>query len=74
VVDTIDRLPQAGDRGKYLKEKLKDKLIEHKQEIDRYGEGLPEIRNWKWSLTGGGQTGVSRVGAGEDKIFGPVRK
>jgi phosphoketolase len=34
--------------GSYLKQQLKDKLIEHKQYIDQYGEDLPEIRNWKW--------------------------
>jgi xylulose-5-phosphate/fructose-6-phosphate phosphoketolase len=48
VMDVIDRLPQTGDKGIYLKQRLKDKLIEHKQYIDRYGQDLPEIRNWKW--------------------------
>ena len=48
VMDTIDRLPQTGDKGIYLKQQLKDKLIEHKQYIDKYGEDMPEIRNWKW--------------------------
>jgi phosphoketolase len=24
-------------------------LFEHKQYINKYGEDLPEIRNWKWS-------------------------
>ncbi len=48
VMDTIDRLPQTGDKGIYLKQQLKDKLIEHKQYIDRNGEDMPEIRNWKW--------------------------
>jgi len=49
VMDTIDRLPQTGDKGIYLKQQLRDKLIEHKQYIAKYGEDLPEIRNWKWS-------------------------
>ncbi|MBS1191441.1 MAG: Xylulose-5-phosphate phosphoketolase [Rhodocyclaceae bacterium] len=48
VMDAIDRLPEAGDKGVYLKQWLADKLIEHRQYIDRYGEDLPEIRNWKW--------------------------
>jgi len=50
VMDTIDRLPQTGDKGIYLKQQLKDKLIEHKQYIDKHGQDLPEIRNWKCSI------------------------
>jgi xylulose-5-phosphate/fructose-6-phosphate phosphoketolase len=48
VMDAIDRLPQTGARGVYLKQKLEDKLIEHKRYIDEQGEDLPEIRNWTW--------------------------
>jgi xylulose-5-phosphate/fructose-6-phosphate phosphoketolase len=48
-MDTVDRLPQTGDKGIYLKQQLKDKLVEHKQYIDKNGQDLPEIRNWKWS-------------------------
>jgi len=51
VMDAIDRVPRTGEKGIYLKQQLKDKLIEHKQYIDKYGEDLPEIRNWKWSST-----------------------
>ena len=48
VMDTIDRAPSTGDKGIYLKQQLKDKLIEHKQYIDKNGQDMPEIRNWKW--------------------------
>ncbi|CAK0781121.1 putative phosphoketolase [Gammaproteobacteria bacterium] len=49
VMDAIDRLPQTSDQGIYLKQQLKDKLIEHKQYIDKHGQDMPEIRNWTWS-------------------------
>jgi phosphoketolase len=49
VMDTMDRLPQTGDQGIYLKQQLKDKLIEHKQYINKHGQDMPEIRNWKWT-------------------------
>ena len=49
VMDTIDRLPQTGVRGVYLKQQLRDKLVEHRQYIDKNGQDLPEIRNWTWS-------------------------
>jgi xylulose-5-phosphate/fructose-6-phosphate phosphoketolase len=48
-MDTVDRLPQTGDKGICLKQQLNDKLIEHKQYINKHGEDLPKIRNWKWS-------------------------
>lgn len=51
VMDTIDRVPKTGDAGAKLKQKLIDKLVEHKKYIDREGQDMPEIRNWKWSPT-----------------------
>jgi xylulose-5-phosphate/fructose-6-phosphate phosphoketolase len=49
VMDVIDRLPQLGNKGAYLKQWLTDKLIEHKQYIFKNGEDMPEIRNWTWT-------------------------
>ncbi|MEZ5364243.1 MAG: phosphoketolase family protein [Bryobacterales bacterium] len=48
VMDVIDRCPRAGDEGVYLKQQLRDKLIEHRTYIEKYGEDMPEVRNWKW--------------------------
>jgi xylulose-5-phosphate/fructose-6-phosphate phosphoketolase len=49
VIDAIDRLPQTGSRGVYLKQLLMDKLTQHKQYISINGKDMPEILDWKWN-------------------------
>ena len=41
-------MPQLGNRGSFLIQKMNDKLVEHKQYIAEYGQDLEEIRNWQW--------------------------
>jgi xylulose-5-phosphate/fructose-6-phosphate phosphoketolase len=48
VMDVIDRVPQLGPSAAYVKQALFEKLVEHKHYIARYGEDMPEVRNWKW--------------------------
>jgi xylulose-5-phosphate/fructose-6-phosphate phosphoketolase len=46
--DVIDRLPKLGYMAAYAKQAMRDKLIEHKQYITRYGDDMPEVKNWRW--------------------------
>ena len=49
VMDAVERMPQTGEKGLALKRQLTDKLVEHRQYINQYGQDMPEIRNWIWS-------------------------
>ena len=46
--DVIDRVPRLGYRAAYLKQFLRDKLLEHKGYIREHGEDMTEIRDWTW--------------------------
>jgi len=46
--DVIDRVAKLGYLAAYAKQAVRDRLIEHKQYITRYGEDMPEIRDWRW--------------------------
>ena len=48
VMDVIARLPQTGEAGIALRGELAGKLVEHRLYIEKYGQDMPEIRNWKW--------------------------
>ncbi len=48
VNDVIDRVPKLGYKAAYVKQMLYDRLIEHKHYITKYGEDMPEIRDWMW--------------------------
>jgi xylulose-5-phosphate/fructose-6-phosphate phosphoketolase len=55
VGDVIDRVPGLGARAAYVKQALRDKLLDHKNYIHKYGQDMPEIRNWKWGQTAAAQ-------------------
>ncbi len=48
VGDVIDRVPRLGHIAAYQKQAIRGKLVEHRQYIARYGEDMPEIRDWTW--------------------------
>jgi xylulose-5-phosphate/fructose-6-phosphate phosphoketolase len=55
-MDTIIRVPKLGPQAAYVVQMLRNKLIDHKNYICRYGQDMPEIRNWKWGVNAAGTT------------------
>ncbi|WP_320819368.1 phosphoketolase family protein [Thalassolituus sp.] len=49
VMDVVDRLPQLGSAGAKVKLQLNEKLLEHRTYINKYGEDMAEIRDWRWT-------------------------
>ena len=49
VMDVIERVQQLEKTGERVKQKMRDKLIEHKAYINEFGDDMPEILNWKWT-------------------------
>ncbi len=49
VADVVERVPRLRQRAAYVKQHVRDKLIAHKEYIRKYGEDMPEIRNWQWT-------------------------
>ena len=49
--DAIDRLPALASRAALARQRLLDKLVEHREYIRVHGEDMPEIRDWQWEGT-----------------------
>lgn len=49
VSNVIDRVPGLASKAAYVKQMLRDKLVEHSRYIREYGQDMPEVRNWRWS-------------------------
>jgi xylulose-5-phosphate/fructose-6-phosphate phosphoketolase len=49
VNDVIDRVPDLGSAMAYVKQAIRDTLLDHKAYIRTHGEDMPEVRDWKWT-------------------------
>jgi xylulose-5-phosphate/fructose-6-phosphate phosphoketolase len=47
-MDVIDRVPRLQAVSGHARDRLKDKLIEHRRFVRTHGEDMPEIREWSW--------------------------
>jgi xylulose-5-phosphate/fructose-6-phosphate phosphoketolase len=64
VNDVIDRVPMLAERAAYAKQALRDKFYDHKAYIARYGDDMPDIRDWRWGskeTSGGTDTSADNV-------------
>jgi xylulose-5-phosphate/fructose-6-phosphate phosphoketolase len=48
VMDVIYRVPSLGSRAAHVKQVMRDKRAEHREYIERYGQDMPEVRDWQW--------------------------
>ena len=46
--DVLERVPEVGPRAAYIRQGIRDKLVEHRQYIEAHGQDMPEVRNWRW--------------------------
>jgi xylulose-5-phosphate/fructose-6-phosphate phosphoketolase len=48
VIDVIDRVPKLQSRAAYVKERMKNAIIENLNYAREHGIDRDEITNWKW--------------------------
>src|SRR5215469_16931824 len=50
IADAAARITKLSAVAGYVRQEMRAKLVEHHEYITRYGEDLPEVRDWKWKL------------------------
>jgi len=54
VMDTVDRVPKLRARAAWLKQRMADLRVEHRQYIHEHGDDMPSVRDWKWPTSTAG--------------------
>jgi xylulose-5-phosphate/fructose-6-phosphate phosphoketolase len=56
VCDVADRVPKLAPRAAHIRQAMQTKRIEHREYIQRHGDDMPEVKEWKWGAyaTGSG--------------------
>jgi len=46
--DAVERVEHLQQHEAYAKQFVRDRLVDHREYINEYGEDMPEIRDWRW--------------------------
>jgi xylulose-5-phosphate/fructose-6-phosphate phosphoketolase len=47
--DAIDRVDKLRNSTGHVRQLIRDKLAEHRIYVERFGEDMPEVRDWRWT-------------------------
>jgi xylulose-5-phosphate/fructose-6-phosphate phosphoketolase len=45
----IDFTPELISHAAHIRQRIRDKLVEHREYVTEHGEDMPEIRDWQWT-------------------------
>jgi xylulose-5-phosphate/fructose-6-phosphate phosphoketolase len=48
VMDVIERVPGLGSRCAYVKQDMREMLVEHHEYVCEHGDDLPRVKDWVW--------------------------
>jgi len=57
VADVADRVPALAARAAHIKQRIRDKLVDHKTWINEHGDDMPEVKDWRWGAAASGDGG-----------------
>ena len=57
--DVIDRVPGLAARCAYIKQEIRDALVDHREYIRAHGDDMPEIKRWTWGAAKGAARAAS---------------
>jgi xylulose-5-phosphate/fructose-6-phosphate phosphoketolase len=48
VHDVADRVAKLAPRAAHIRQAMQNKRIQHREYIRRYGDDMPEVKEWTW--------------------------
>jgi xylulose-5-phosphate/fructose-6-phosphate phosphoketolase len=48
----LDHVPGLSTQTAHLRQRIGEKLVAHREYIERYGQDMPEIQQWQWRANG----------------------